>query len=247
LAAPVEHRYGPHRSQVVDLWLPDAPGEPAPVAVVIHGGFWRARYGRDLMSGLCRDLSERGWAAWNLEYRRLGLFAGGGWPATLEDVAAGVDRLATVREPLDLDRVVAVGHSAGGQLALWAAARRDARIRLRGVVGQAAVSDLEEACRRDLGGGAVSRFVGGQPARHPERYAEASPAARLPLGVPQLLVHGGRDEIVPAELSERYADAARAAGDDVDLVVRPEDGHFEHLDPAGDAWAVARDWMGARV
>jgi acetyl esterase/lipase len=243
LPGPAEHRYGAHRSQVADLWLPEAGGGRAPVVVVVHGGFWRARYGRDLMDGLCRDLAAHGWAAWNLEYRRVGLFAGARWPATLEDVAAGVDRLATVREELDLERVVAVGHSAGGQLALWAAARRDARVRIRAVAGQAAVSDLEEACRLELGGGAVTRFVGGPPARCPERYAEASPAARLPLRVPQLLVHGALDDTVPPELSERYAQAARVAGDPVELVLLGDTGHYEHIDPAGEAWRIARDWL----
>ena len=247
MPGPAEHRYGAPRSQVADLWVPEAGGGRAPVAVVIHGGFWRARYGRDLMDGLCRDLAAHGWAAWNLEYRRVGLFAGARWPATLEDVAVGIDRLATLREELDLGRVVAVGHSAGGQLALWAAARRDARVSIRAAVGQAAVSDLEEACRLGLGGGAITRFVGGPPERHPERYGEASPAARLPLGVPQLLVHGSLDETVPPELSERYAEAARAAGDHVELTLLADTGHYEHLDPAGEAWRVARDWMTERA
>jgi acetyl esterase/lipase len=249
---PAEHRYGRHASQVADLHLPDGPDVPPPVAVVLHGGFWRARYGRELMDELCRDLAAHGWAAWNVEYRRVGLFAGGGWPDTFADVAAAIDHLARVLEPLDLERVVAVGHSAGGQLALWAAARgrlpagapgAAPRVPVRAAVGQAAVSDLEEADRLSLGGGSVRRLLGGGGQRRAERYALASPAALLPIGVPQLLVHGGRDEEVPVSLSERYAQRARAAGDEVDLAVRPEDGHYEHLDPGSEAWRIAREWM----
>jgi acetyl esterase/lipase len=244
LTAPAEHAYGAHSSQVADLWLPSAPDGRLRVAAVIHGGFWRARYGRELMGALCRDLADRGWAAWNLEYRRLGLFAGGGWPATLDDVAIGIDHLAVVEAPLDLDRVAAVGHSAGGHLALWAAGRRRAGVPVRAAVGQAAVSDLVEAARRGLGGGAVRRLMGGGPDRRPERYAAASPAALLPLGVPQLLVHGARDDTVPADFSERYVERA---GGEAELALMPEDGHFEHIDPASEAWRVARTWLEART
>lgn len=237
--------YGPHRQQVLDLWLPDGPG-PHPVAFVLHGGFWRARYTRALMDGLCADLVARGWAAANVEYRRLGRLRGGGGgvPATLDDVAAALDHLADVAAPLDLKRVVSVGHSAGGQLALWAAAPRPgARVRLAGAAGQAAVSDLDHAARLGLGGGIVERFCGGSPQAVPGQYRNASPAARLPLGVSQLLVHGGRDDVVPPGLSTDYAEAARAGGDDVTLVIRAEDGHFEHIDPTTAAWGTVTSWL----
>ncbi len=235
--------YGSSRQQVMDLHLPAGEG-PFPVAFVFHGGFWRARYGRKLMSGLCADLVERGWAAVNVEYRRVGRLQGGGVPATLEDVAAALDHLAGLDDPLDLARVVSVGHSAGGHLALWAAAPRPgARVRCAGAVGQAAVSDLERAAELGLGAGVVERFCGGRPEQAPAAYRRASPAALLPLGVPQLLVHGEADAIVPASLSKGYAQAAKAGGDDVTLALRAGEGHMEHIDPASGAWREVVTWL----
>jgi acetyl esterase/lipase len=212
------------------------------VAVVIHGGFWRDAYDRSLMDGLCDDLAHAGWVAWNIEYRRLG--SGGGWPETFEDVAGGIDHVAQLVD--DLSVVVTIGHSAGGHLALWAASRPEPRVRVTHAVAQAGVVDLVEAARLGLSGGVAKELLGGSAAEVPERYELASPAARLPLGVPQLLVHGGRDEIVPASMSRDYADAAAAAGDRVDLVVHDELGHFEHLDPASPVWRSVQDWLKLR-
>jgi acetyl esterase/lipase len=218
--------------------------------VVIHGGFWRSTYGRGLMDGLAADLAARGWAAWNLEYRRVGPLAGGGWPATFADVAAGIDALAGLASsaPLDLGRVVTVGHSAGGHLALWAAARpglpdgapgaRPA-VAVTGAVSLAGVCDLAAAARDGVGGSAVARLMGGGPERVPERYALASPAERLPLGVPQVMVHGDDDRLVPVEQSRRYAAAARAAGDRCELVELPGVEHFALIDPRSGAWGAA--------
>lgn len=247
--------YGPRRAQYAVLELPPGSG-PFPIVVLLHGGFWRNGFNRTLMNPLAHDLLGRGWAVWNVEYRRLGIGwgAGGGWPQTFEDVAAAIDALAEIPEPaLDLDKVVAVGHSAGGQLALWAAARgglpqgapgADPRIRLTGAVSQAGVCDLHAAYKRRLGTGIVRRLLGGSPRRVPERYELASPAARLPLGIAQLLVHGENDTIVPPALSIDYANAAAAAGDsDVTLIVRPGEGHFEHLEPSGRAWADVVAWL----
>jgi len=236
------HRYGNKRSQLGELFLP--PGEgPFPVAVLIHGGYWRAQYGRKLMHPLCRDLAERGWAAWNLEYRRLGRVSGGGWPNTFDDVAAAIDHLPDVLAPLDLARVVAIGHSAGGHLAAWAATRPSPRQTVTAVVSQAGVLDLRRAWEWRLSGGVVRRLLGGTPEQQPERYAAASPAARLPLGVPVLLTHGGRDENVPLAMSEEFERAATAAGDECELVVLPDDDHFCHLDPAHAAWQVVVEWL----
>ena len=231
------HRYGRHRSQVAELFLPAGAG-PHPVAVLIHGGCWRARYDRHLMDPLAADLVAHGWAAWNVEYRRVGLRAGGGWPATFDDVAAAIDLLADVEAPLDLGRVAAVGHSAGGHLALWAAGRSDARVPLSAAVGQAAVSDLDRAAAAGVCGGMVERLLGGAPARVPDRYREASPARRLPLDVPVLLVHGGRDDVVPVDMSRRFAAAAGC-----ELVELEADGHFEHLEPGSRAWATVVEWL----
>jgi dipeptidyl aminopeptidase/acylaminoacyl peptidase len=236
----MRHSYGSDPHQFSVLRMPPGDG-PHPVAVLIHGGFWRDRYALDLMEPLSADLVARGWATWNVEYRRLG--SGGGFPRTTDDVAAAIDALAALDAPLDLDRVVAIGHSAGGHLALWAAGRRDARVPLAGAVGQGAVSDLEEAQRLGLSDGVVAQFVGAAPLQAPERYREASPIARVPTGVPVLLVHGEADDRVPASLTDRYAGAARAAGDDVEVVLRSGEGHFEHLDPGAAAWQAVLTWL----
>ncbi len=236
------HRYGNKRSQFGELFLPAADG-PFPVAVVIHGGFWRAQYSRKLMHALCRDLVARGWAAWNLEYRRLGRLSGGGWPNTFDDVAEGIDHLHELLAPLDLSRVVTIGHSAGGHLAALAATRPAPRVPVTAVVSQAGVLDLERAWEWRLSGGVVRRLLAGTPEERPARYAAASPAARLPLGVPALLTHGGKDDIVPPAMSEAFHAAARAAGDECTLVAVAEEDHFSHLDPASRVWAAVVEWI----
>lgn len=239
--------YGPDRSQRADLHLPAGPG-PHPVMVVIHGGSWQARYGRVVMRALIGDLNRRGWAAWNIEYRRVG--NGGGWPHTFADVAAAIDRLPELDAPLDLDRVSVLGHSAGGHLALWAAAREKlppdapgsidgaARVRVRRAISQAGVCDLEGAYRR-WRGGAVLALMGGGPEELSERYGMADPLRLMPPSVPVVLVHGVADETVSVKLSRNYALAAQAGGGDVELVEIEGDAgrHRAHLDPRGGAWA----------
>ena len=220
--------------------------------VLIHGGYWRARYDLRLQDRLAGDLASGGWAVWNLEYRRLGWCSRGGWPATFEDVAAGIDSLGRIEAPLDLARVIAIGHSAGGQLALWAAARAglpggvpgaEPAVRLAAAVAQAGVVDLREAARLGLSRGAAASLLGGTPVKLPARYDVASPIERLPIGVPQLLVHGDADDAVPIELSRRYAARAAEGGDPCELVELPGCGHFEHLDPTSHAWRVVREWL----
>lgn len=216
------------------LTTPWGPG-PWPVAVLLHGGFWRSGYGRDLMDPLAADLAGRGYAVANLEYRR---GDEGGWPATFLDVAEGIDGLRAVVAPLDLGRVVLVGHSAGGQLALWAARRRGLAppcVVARAVVSLAGVCDLVAAARHGIGEGAVAELLGGGPDELPERYALASPLASLPAGVRQLLVHAPGDDRVPISQSRSYAAAAAAAGDAVELL-EVEGGHRTLIDPASDPW-----------
>jgi len=205
------------------------------------------------MDAIAADLAGRGFAVWNLGYRRVGV-PDGGWPGTFDDVLAGIDRLtgfAADGIDLDLDRVVVSGHSAGGHLALWAAARergeksgeRTGRCRISAVVGQAPVADLQRAFELRAGGSAVSELLGGTPTQRAERYRWASPRARLPLNVPQLLIHGTSDDVVPIEISRGYIQAARAAGDRAELVELPGAGHMEFLDPASPAHAVLCHWL----
>jgi acetyl esterase/lipase len=237
LSLPERHRYGSHRWARADLYLPDGPG-PFPVAVVLHGGYWRARYGKRLMKSACADLARRGVAAWNVEYRRIGRGQGGGWPMTLDDVGAAIDRLeVAARGRLDLDSVTAIGHSAGGQLALWAASRADAAVPVRRVVAQAAV------CNLSVAGEPAWEFMGGSPAEVPERYDAADPMRLIPIGVPTMLVHGAEDATVPVKRSREYFAAAQAAGDPVELVEPVPGGHRIHPDPRSEAWRVAAEWV----
>jgi acetyl esterase/lipase len=244
-AAPALHRYGPHPDQFLELTLPDAGG-PWPVAVVLHGGFWRAAYGVELARPLARTLADDGVAAVAVEYRRVG--AGGGWPQTLEDVAAAVDALADLPR-LDLSRVAVVGHSAGGHLAAWTAGRHrlppgaagaGPRVRIAAAVLQSGVLDLELADEQGLGGGAVRAFLGGPV--DAERSAAASPVRLLPTGADVLCVHAAHDDDVPLAQTERYAAAAAAAGDPVEVrVVRGD--HMALIDPSGDPWRLVRGWL----
>lgn len=240
--------YGPHRSQLADLHLPRTDG-PHPLMVVIHGGSWRARYGRIVMRALVGDLVRRGWAAWNIEYRRLG--DGGGWPATFEDVAAAVDRVLEMDAPVDLEHVCFMGHSAGGHLALWAAGRdrlpqgapgfaaAGAPLLPGRVIAQAGVCDLAGAYRR-WDGGAAAALMGGGPEEVAERYDVGDPVRLVPLSMPALLVHGTADRTVSVKLSRSYERAATASGADVELVeIEGAAGaHRAHLDPRGAAWAA---------
>jgi acetyl esterase/lipase len=221
--------YGEDPLQFGDLRLPRGEG-PHPLLIAIHGGYWKASTNLTHLGHACRALAAVGIATWSIEYRRIG-DAGGGWPGTFDDVALGLEfvkELAT-RFPLDLDRRAIFGHSAGGHLALWAAER----IHVNGVVAAAALSDLEAAWERGAGAGAVEALLGGGPAEVPERYASASPIRLLPRGVPQTLVHGTDDAVVPFADSVAYAEAA---GDEARLVPLPGAGHFEPVDPQAEEW-----------
>jgi acetyl esterase/lipase len=236
LARPERHAYGPHRIQRADLYLPRGDG-PHPVAVLIHGGSWRAKYGRWVMRLVAADLVRRGYAVWNIGYRRMGRGEGGGWPATFDDVGAAVDLLAAVGDRrVDLADVVLVGHSAGGQLALWAASRTDSELAIGRVVGLAAVCNLAAAD--------ISReLLGGSPEEVPERYDAVDPMQSVPLPMPVLLVHGAEDATVPVRRSRDYAAAARAAGGQVELIEPPATPHRAFLDPRSDGWRIAAEWI----
>jgi acetyl esterase/lipase len=236
--------YGDHPDQVGNLHLPAEDGGPWPAVVLIHGGFWRWGWDRTLMTPLARDLAARGLAAWNIEYRRVGQ-EGGGWPGTLDDAAAALDHVGSL-EDVDTRRVVTAGHSAGGHLALWLAAG-DRRVRPAGAVSLAGVADLISGAIAGLGNGACQALLGGARDQVPERYAAASPAALLPLGVSQLLVHGGRDDVVPPSQSRDYTAAAREAGDDVELVELAGADHFDVIEPTHASWEMVVAWVSHRL
>ncbi len=248
-------KYGSqHARQFADLRMPAGDG-PHPIVIVLHGGFWLATYDLSLMDGLCDALQAQGIATWNVEYRGMGN-EGGGWPGTLLDVAAAADflRALAMMQPLDLNRVVTLGHSAGGHLGLWLAARRRVKtgvlatqnpLAISHAVALAPIADLRAA--QKAGYTAVEKFLGGTPKTVPERYAAASPAEHLPLAVRQVVLHGTDDRVVALDLSRAYVAAAAAQGDDATLVTLDGVGHFEPIDPASTAWPVVLDAVQPRT
>lgn len=237
--------YGPEPEQVADLRVP--PGPPRGLVVLLHGGYWREGYRRDLMDLMADALTAHGLATWNVEYRRVG--CGGGIPETLDDVAAAIDhagRLSASR-PHGFGPVVIVGHSAGGHLALCAAGRHRHRgapeLAIGAVVSLGGVCDLEAAARMRLSNDAAVSFAGGTVEARPWAYAEASPPHLLPLGIPYLLLHGQADASVPSRLSEDFHSQALAAGDHGDLLLLEGVGHFEPIDPATPAFSRLLQWV----
>jgi acetyl esterase/lipase len=238
-------RYGSEPSQFVELRLPEATG-PHPAIILVHGGFWRVKYGLSYFGHLAAALTAAGFATWNIEYRRVGE-QGGGWPGTFRDVAAAAKHLVDHADFLGVDplRVSVIGHSAGGHLALWLAGLhrtpmgspfQGLAISLRGAVSLAGAIDLQATYDLHLGDDAVVELLGGTPAEVPERYAAASPAALLPLGTPQVIVQGTKDSDVPVEIADGYVAAATAAGDEVEYLRMEGVDHDEIVDPASDAW-----------
>lgn len=237
-----EHSYGDHPDQVGDLRLP-LEGEPTfPVAVCLHGGFWRERWLRDTIEPTAIELARRGFATFNVEYRRAGADFGG-WRQTTGDVAAAIDYVAALDARFDRSRIALVGHSAGAQLAAWAVARRGlgpARhdVRPAAVVLLAGMVDLEEAARRGLGdtGNPTAAFLGGTSDGRRDDYEAASPRSNLPLGVPQIVVQGLQDSPDFVDMNRRYVERATEAGDAV-TYLEPKDGdHFTVITPARDEW-----------
>jgi acetyl esterase/lipase len=257
-----DHRlpYGSLPLQFGDLWIPSGT-KRRPVVVLVHGGWWKSAYDLGYAGFLCEAMRAQGVAVWSLEYRRVG-DEGGGWPGTMQDVAAGMDQVVKLAEvfPLDTSRVIAAGHSAGGHLAFWLAGRHHIphksvlaepapKIALKGVVGLAGAVDLRLTI--DLGGffsfsnggPAVRALLGGSPQDVPERFAAADPGALLPLGVPQILVQGSEDDQIPAGLPVRWQQSAQRQGDHVEVKIVPGADHFDVVDPETRAWPVSREAM----
>ncbi|MFC5819131.1 alpha/beta hydrolase [Nonomuraea harbinensis] len=254
-ARPRRVHYGPHPDQYGELHLPET--RPAPVAMLLHGGFYRSIWAADLMDALAADLAARGFAAWNVEYRRPDRH---GWAATVSDVAAAYTALSTLPDPdlpdpgrplgdrsdLDPARVAVIGHSAGGQLALRLAADlwQSGRPAPALAVSLAGLLDLVECDLRDLSGGATAMALGGRSTEIPEEYARSSPLARLPLGGPQLVVQGAQDDPDLVDFNRRYA--AAGTDDDVTYLERPGD-HFDVIDPAAPIWDATAELIAARL
>jgi acetyl esterase/lipase len=232
------YRYGDDPENLAELRVPQTAG-PHPVVVLIHGGGWKALWGKDLMVPMAVDLARRGFASWNIEFRRLG--NGGGWPGTFDDVSTAVDLLTDVAEEreIDLDRVALLGHSSGAHLALWAAARDSAAVRPNLVVSLSGMVDLIEADRRGLIGGenVTARLLGGRADEVPERYAAASPLELLPLGMRQVLIQGLADYIPDlVDTNRSYVRAAESAGDSVELIELAGVDHLQPIEPGSSAW-----------
>ncbi|WP_347552575.1 alpha/beta hydrolase [Pseudalkalibacillus hwajinpoensis] len=252
--------YGTDENQFGELRLPQGEG-PFPVAIVIHGGFWRKPFTLENMREVAEDLTASGFATWNIEYRRTGQ-EGGGWPGTLIDAATASDYIRTLSEsyPLNLHKVVTIGHSAGGHLATWIAARhRIAReselftentLSVLGVVSLAGVNDLEMMHDvhhyRDTtlsleANNPTAELIGGSPAEFPERYKNASPVKLLPLDVQQILVHGALDIHVPIGISDHYHREGEGEGDFVKLIELPSAEHFMLTDITSFAWETVKE------
>ena len=256
-----KYQYGGDPSQWGELFLPELPDGSSHfgVVVVIHGGYWRSQYGAELGEPIAKDLAAQGMAAWNLEYRRAG--NGGGWPHTFEDVLAGIDKLRDIAaaHALKLGSVVALGHSAGGHLATWAAGRSrlsqlgladadrqvrrnagDQAVLLTGVVSQSGLLNLAAAEKQDLSSGAVSNLMGGSSSKYPLRHKYADPMSALPLDLPVHVVHATADADVPLSQSEAYVAAGRRAPFPPQLTKVPGD-HYALIDPRSAAYKKCRE------
>jgi acetyl esterase/lipase len=249
-AAALRIAYGADPSQFGELWLPTGKG-PHPTVVMIHGGCWTAQVaGLGIMNLAAQDLARRGLAVWNIEYRRVDQ-PGGGYPGTFQDTGAAIDHLRVLapKYRLKLDRLVVAGHSAGGHLALWAAARGrlPARSPLRAsrsvpvaaVVSLAGLADLEALRAPDsqgCGAEPLGPLVGEPSAARPDVYADTSPAALLPFKARQISVSGELDPIAPVPIGQAYTDKARAKGARAEARVEPGAGHFELIAPGTPAW-----------
>lgn len=255
-AADVQIAYGTNSEQKAELRVPASNG-PHPVVILIHGGCWDASIlvaTFRSFAPLADALKADDIATWNIEYRRLGQ-TGGGWPGTYQDVATAVDHLRTiaVEHRLDLNRVVVLGHSAGGHLAMWVAARsrlpKDSPLYISdplpisGVINLAGTADMEAFIPFEMsccGSAVVERMLGGTRAKFPERYLQSSAIHMLPLGIPQIIVWGEQDTCLPASLGENYTEAAKQAGDSVLFLTFPALGHFEIASYLWPTWPVIR-------
>jgi len=249
---PADHRiaYGDHPMQFGDLRIPEGEG-PWPFAILIHGGCWQSIASLQYFDRVAEAITAMGVVTWNIEYRPVDV-EGGGWPGTFLDVANGVDKLRDIALEYDLgmERVITLGHSAGGHLALWAAGRPrvadnselyvEDPLPVGGVVSLAGIPELRRYRALDpptCGEGIVDRLMGGGPRQVPDRYLHGSPFQMLPLNVAQIHITGRNDDIVPFRQVSRYNYESQSAGDDSQLIVVDDAGHYEVVWPGTEAWA----------
>ncbi len=234
--------YGPDPNQFIDLRLPRPSGiahKLRPLVMNIHGGFWRAPYDLTHAGHLCAALTAKGLATANVEYRRVGN-NGGAWPGAFDDVRSAYNALVrnTEKHNFDRQRVLVMGHSAGGQLALCLAAHEP---NLNYVVSLSGVVVLEAAYRLHLSNDAVVEFLRGTPEDVSEHYRQADPM-QLPIPhVRQLLIHGSADDVVPPEFSRNYVTAKQNQNEEVRLIEIPQAGHFDLIDPRTGAWKIVEE------
>ncbi|QLH43406.1 MAG: alpha/beta hydrolase [Coxiellaceae bacterium] len=257
LSKPADYRlfYGKDSLQFGDLRLPNTVSKPYPVAIIVHGGCWVSKFA-DLhyTAALADALRDSGIATWNIEYRRLDN-SGGGWPGTFEDVGNAADFLRVIADKysLDLNHVITVGESVGGQLALWLAARHRLPknsqlyavhpLNIKGVVVLGGVTDLKAFRKQSdftCGSDVVGKLLNGSSSQIAAHYHETSPIELIPLGVPQILIYGADDKSVPKKFGETYMQAARKAGDNVELIIVPKAAHHEYVSPNSVTWPAVK-------
>jgi acetyl esterase/lipase len=233
-AADARVAYGNDRNQFGEIRLPKDKG-PFPLVMNIHGGYWRAQYDLAHAGHICAALARRGLATWNVEYRRVGN-AGGGWPETFADIRSAYRFLPQLAKqyPVDSAKLLVMGHSAGGQLALCLAAQESSLSRVLSLAG---VLDLAQAWQLHLSDNAVAAFLGGTPSEVPEHYREADPMrSRIAPRTTQWLIHGAKDDVVPSYFSRKYAEQKKRLGEDVHYLEIATAGHYDLIDPRSTAW-----------
>ena len=234
-------KYGDNEFQEGDLYVPNQ--KPIAVICFFHGGFWRMPYGREQLTSISINFAKKGFAVWNIEYRRMGA-DGGGWHGTLDDAITSINHLVLLKEKhqsLNLSKIIIAGHSAGGHLVFWCSKKLE--IKPYALIGLAPIIDLEKAFIAEAGDNSVSALLQGSPSERPERYAMYSPIKMVPIGVRQLIIHGNQDEYLPVEWSRNYVTSSRDAGDNIDYIEIDGGGHMDYLDPYGEATSKLYEWI----
>ena len=250
VAPDFTYKYGEDPNQFGELYLPSPSDTAYPVIILVHGGCYRAQYDLKPLGGLCKALVAEGFAVWNIEYRRAG--NGGDYPNMFLDVAQSADYLRQIAEThhLNLDKVMTVGHSAGGHIALWLAGRHkiptssdlyiENPLPIKNVIVLAGMVDAVHAIEHGICEGGLAIVMGGEPDTAPANYQVADPRALIPIGIPQTHIIGDQDDEM-MENFKSYLEVAKQNGEPVKLIVPPDAGHFEIVALSSKAWQTVRD------